>query len=153
MKIHHDAGQYSSRPSQVKWTNQCMAQTVETLIRENIHGIFDERDAEKRRAKIASLWAADGVFIAPEARYEGHSGIERAAAGFMEMFPGFTFTDRGEVQAYNGVGRLAWGYGPPGAEAVVTGTDVLVMKGDKIAAVYVFQDAPKKDVAASSPPR
>jgi hypothetical protein len=33
---------------------------------------------------------------------------------------------------------------PTGAEAVITGIDVLVMKGDKIGAVYVFLDPPKK---------
>lgn len=121
-----------------------MAQTVETLIRENIYGVFGEHDAQKRRTKIASLWAEDGVFIAPEARYERHSGIERAAAGLIEKFPTFTFTERGEVQSYNGAGRLAWGYGPAGAGAVITGIDVLVMKGDKIGAVYVFPDSPKE---------
>jgi hypothetical protein len=121
-----------------------MAQTVETMIRESMHGIFGEHDAQKRQTKIASLWADDCVFIDPEGRYEGHSGVERAVVALIEKFPTFTFTDRGEVQAYNGVGRLAWGYGPTGQEAVSTGTDVLVMKGDKIGAVYTFVDSPKK---------
>lgn len=69
------------------------------MIRENIHGVFGEHDAQKRRTKIDSLWAEDGVFIAPEARYEGHSGIERAVAGFIEKFPTFTFTERGYAYA------------------------------------------------------
>ena len=105
------------------------AQTVGTLIRENIYGIFGEHDAQKRRSKCASLWAEDGVFIDHDARYVGHSDIERAAAGLIEKFPTFKFTDRGEVQSYNGVGRLAWGYGPAGEEPVIT--------------VYVFPDPPK----------
>ena len=109
-----------------------------------MHGVFGEHDAQKRRTTIASLWAEDGVFIDPEGRYEGHSGIERAAAGLNEKFPTFTFTERGAVQSYNGVGRLPWGYGPAGAEAVITGIDVLVIKGDKIGAVYTFLDSPKK---------
>jgi len=70
--------------------------------------------------------------------------IERAAAGLIKKFPTLTFTKRSEVQSSNGVGRVPWGYGPAGAEAVITGIDVLVMKGDKIAAVYVFPDSPKK---------
>lgn len=49
-----------------------MARTVETLLRENIHGVFEEHDAEKRRSKIASLWADDAVFIDHDTRYEGH---------------------------------------------------------------------------------
>ena len=103
-------------------------------------GVFSEHDAQKRQAKIASLWAEDGVFMVPQGRFEGHQGIERAAAGFIQMFPNYAFTERGKVQSFNGVGRLAWEFGPAGAEAVRTGTDVLVIKGDKIGAVYVFED-------------
>ena len=123
-----------------------MPQTVETLIRENMHGVFGEHDAQKRRAKIAALWADDGVFVDHDARYEGHSAIERAAAGLIAKFPAFTFTELSDVQAFNGVGRLPWGYGPAGSEAVITGVDVLAMKGDKIGAVFVFIDSPKKEV-------
>lgn len=43
--------------------SQNMPQTVETLLHENIFNIFGEHNAEKRRAKIAALWAEDGVFI------------------------------------------------------------------------------------------
>ncbi|SRR6266478_1887548 len=120
-----------------------MAQTVETLLRENIHGVFSEPDAQKRRANIARLWAEDGVFIDPDSRYEGHSGIALAADGVAKKFPNFIFTERGAIVAYHGVGKLDWGFGPAGAEAVITGSDVLVMKGDKIGALYAFIDPPK----------
>ena len=115
-------------------------QTVEKLIRANVFDIFSEHDAQKRRTKIAELWAEDGAFIVPGTRYEGHSGIESAAADFIETFPNFTFTERGEVQASCGVGRIAWAFGPPAGEPVIIGIDVLVAKGDKIGAVYVFHD-------------
>jgi hypothetical protein len=121
-----------------------MLPTIETLLRENMHGVFGEHDAQKRRSKVASLWAEDGVFIDPDGRYEGHSGVDHAAAGLIKKFPTFTFTERGEIQALNGVGKLEWSYGPAGEEAVVTGIDVLVMKGDKIGALYTFPDPPKK---------
>jgi hypothetical protein len=121
-----------------------MAKTIETLLRENMRGVFGEPDAKKRRNNIARLWAEDGVFIDPDSRYEGHSGIALAAEGVVKKFPNFIFTERGEIVAYNGVGKLDWGYGPAGAEAIVTGSDVLVMKGDKIGAVYTFVNPPKK---------
>ena len=120
-----------------------MAQTIETLLRENIHGVFSEPDSEKRRKNITRLWA-DGVFIDPDSRYEGHSGIALAAEGVVKKFPNFIFTERGEIVAYHGIGKLDWGFGPAGAEAVVTGSDVLVIKGDKIGALYTFLDPPKK---------
>ena len=121
-----------------------MAQTIESLIRENIYGVFSEPDAQKRRANIARLWAEDGIFVDPDTRYEGHSGIDKAAAGVVKKFPNFVFTEHGDVQAYHGVGKLAWGFGPAGKDAVLTGIDVLVMKGDKIGALYMFLDPPKK---------
>src|SRR5580658_4109285 len=74
-----------------------MAQTVETLLRENIHGVFSEPDTDKRHKAIARLWAEDGVFIDHNARYEGHSGIALAADGLAKKFPNFFFTERGEL--------------------------------------------------------
>jgi hypothetical protein len=124
--------------------NVHMAQTIEKLLRENMHGVFGEPDAEKRHNNITRLWAKDGVFIDPDSRFEGHSGVALAADGVAKKFPNFIFTERGEIVAYHGVGKLDWGFGPVGAEAVVTGSDVLVMKGDKIGAVYTFIDPPKK---------
>jgi len=115
-----------------------MAHTVETLLRENIHGVFSEPDVQKRHANITRLWAEDGVFIDPDTRYEGHAGIALAADGLAKKFPNFIFTELGEIVAYHGVGKLDWGFGPAGAKAVVTGSDVLVMKGDKISALYAF---------------
>ena len=35
---------------------------------------------------------------------------------------------------------IDWGFGPAGANVVLTGIDVLVMKGDKIGALYTFID-------------
>jgi len=121
-----------------------MAQTVETLLRENIHEVFSEPDTEKRHKAIARLWAEDGVFIDHDARYEGHSGIALAADGLAKKFPNFIFTERGEIMAIHGAGKLDWGFGPAGAEPVITGIDVLVIKGDKIGAIYTFLDPPKK---------
>jgi hypothetical protein len=121
-----------------------LAQTVETLLRENVHGVFSEPDTEKRHKAIARLWAEDGVFIDHDARYEGHSGIALAADGLAKKFPNWVFTERGEIQAFHGVGKLDWGFGPGGAEAVITGIDVLVINGDKIGALYTFLNPPKK---------
>ena len=121
-----------------------MAQTIETLLRENIHGVFGEPDAEKRNKAIARLWADDGVFVDHNDRYEGHARIALAADGLAKKFPNFIFTERGEIVAIPGAGKLNWGFGPAGAEPVVTGSDVLVVTDDKIGAIYTFLDPPKK---------
>lgn len=127
-----------------------MAQTIETLLRENLHGVFGEHNTQKRRSNIERLWAEDGVFVDHNSRYEGHSGIDRAVVRLVERFPNFVFTERGELQALNGVGKLDWGFGPAGDEAVITGIDVLVMKGDRIGALYTFLDPAKSILANTS---
>jgi hypothetical protein len=91
-----------------------MARTIENLLRENLHGAFGEHDAQKRRNNIARLWAEDGVFIDHNSRYEGHSGVDQAAAWLIDKFPNFAFTERGEPQAFNGIGKLDWEFGPAG---------------------------------------
>ncbi len=40
-----------------------MPDTVETLLKRNLHEVFGERDVEKRREAIAQLWTEDCVFI------------------------------------------------------------------------------------------
>ena len=68
----------------------------------------------------------------------GTSGRYYSLPALAEKFPNFIFTEQGDVVSYHGVGKLDWGFGPAGAEAVVTGSDVLVMKGEKIGALYAF---------------
>ena len=45
--------------------------TVETLLRENIHGVFGEPDAEKRRHNIARLWLKTACLSIPNPVMKG----------------------------------------------------------------------------------
>ena len=55
-----------------------------------------------RREAIARLWVKDGVFIDPDTRYQGYSGITLAADGVAKKFPTFVFTELGEIVTYHG---------------------------------------------------
>jgi len=44
-------------------------------------------------------------------------------------------------QALHNAGRLAWGSGPRGEKPNYTGLDVIIVRDDKIAALYVFLDS------------
>ena len=61
--------------------------------------------------------------------------VERA------IHPHFVYTPHGEPQALHNAGRLAWGSGPRGEKPDYTGLDVIIVRGDKIAALYVFLDS------------
>src|ERR1700733_12894131 len=118
------------------------ASVVKNLMKQNLHGVFSEHDAEKRRSLIAKIWESKGIFIDPEGRYVGHTAINDAAEQLQRRFPDFAFSELADGDANSGVGRLPWGFGPPGAPRKITGVDVLVQSDDgRITALYTFVDA------------
>jgi hypothetical protein len=117
---------------------------VKDLMKQNLHGVFSERDAVKRRSVIAKIWDRKGIFIDPHGRYVGHTAINDAAEQLQHRFPDFRFSELAEGDANSGVGRLPWGFGPPGEPRKLTGIDVLVASDDgRITALYTFVDAVK----------
>ena len=120
------------------------ANVVKDLMKQNLLGVFGERDAEKRRSLIAKIWDRKGIFIDPHGRYVGHTAINDAAEQLQRRFPDFAFSEVADGDANSGVGRLRWGFGPPSEPRKMTGMDVLVASEDlRITAVYTFVDAVK----------
>jgi hypothetical protein len=91
-----------------------MTETSE-LLRRNLFEVFGERDAAKRAAAIAEIYVAEPVCIDPDGSTTGRAGLEGTVKALQESFPNFVFTQLGQPDAHHDVGRLAWGYGPPGA--------------------------------------
>jgi hypothetical protein len=121
------------------------ANVVKDLMKQNLFGVFGERDAAKRRSLIARIWDKKGIFIDPDGSYVGHTAINDIAEQVQRKFPDFTFTVLADADAYNGVGRITWGFGPPGEPRKITGIDVLVASDDgRISALYTFLDPVKK---------
>jgi hypothetical protein len=52
----------------------------------------------------------------------------------------FAYVPHGAPQALHNAGRLAWGSGPPGGKPDYTGLDMIIVRDDKIAALYAFLD-------------
>jgi hypothetical protein len=120
------------------------ANVVKDLMKQNMLGVFSERDAGKRRSLIAKIWDSKGIFIDPEGRYVGHTAINDAAEQLQRRFPDFAFSMLADGDAYSGVGRLQWGFGPPSEPRKITGMDVLVASDDRrITTLYTFVDAVK----------
>ena len=120
------------------------ANVVKDLMKQNLFGVFGERDAAKRRSLIAKIWDRKGVFIDPHGHYVGHTAINDAAEQVQRRFPDSAFSALADGDAYSGVGRIPWGFGPPGEPRKITGIDVLVSSDDgRITALYTFLDAVK----------
>jgi hypothetical protein len=60
-------------------------QTVGDLVRKNLEA-FGERDAEKRRMAISTIWESDGVFVDPHRLHTGPEAIDNAVEHLLLSF-------------------------------------------------------------------
>src|SRR6202040_1352359 len=116
-----------------------MADSIETLIKRNLHEVFGERDGKKRREAIAELWTEDCVFVDHSGKTRGHDELDRAVAGLHERPPGYVFRELRPVDPLHEGGRLAWSYGRPGQDPI-KGVDVVLVRGGRILLMLTFLD-------------
>jgi SnoaL-like domain len=117
-----------------------MSGRIHELLNRNLQEVFGEGDAGRRREAIEELYTDDCVVDAPPGVFVGPDALDEFAAALRAIHPNFAYTPRGEPQALHSAGRLALGSGPRGEEPDYTGLDVITVRGDKIAALYVFLD-------------
>jgi hypothetical protein len=116
--------------------------TIEILLKRNLLEVFGEHDAAKRRAVIEELFVEDAVFSDPHQHHQGRETLDGTVAALHELLPGYVFKEIGAAQALKDSGRLAWSFGPAEDPQRITGLDVVVVRGDRIAALYTFLDKP-----------
>ena len=118
-----------------------MSDRIHGLLIRNLQDVFGEGDAARRRAAIEELYTEDCVADAPPGVFVGHDALDKLAGDLRATHPHFGYSPRSEPQALHDAGRLAWGSGPRGQKPDYTGLDVIVVRGGKIAALYVFLDS------------
>ena len=116
-----------------------MPDTTETVIKRNLHEVFGEQDAARRRKAIAELWTDDCVFIDHNGQTSGRDELDRAVATLHERLPGYAFRELGPVDLLHQSGRLAWSFGRPGHDPI-KGLDVVVVRDDRISLMLTFLD-------------
>jgi hypothetical protein len=118
-----------------------MSDRIHELLNRNLQEVFGEGDARRRRAAIEELYTDDCVLDVPPGVFVGHDALDKFAGDLRATHPHFVYTPHGEPQALHNAGRLSWGSGPRGEKPDYTGLDVIVVRDDKIAALYVFLDS------------
>ena len=118
-----------------------MSERIYELLRRNLQEVFGEGDAARRRAAIEELYTDDCVLYVPPGIFVGHDALDQFAGDLRATHPHFAYAPRGAPQALHNAGRLAWGSGPRGQKPDYTGLDVIIVRDDKIAALYVFLDS------------
>jgi SnoaL-like domain len=125
-----------------------MSGRIHELLNRNLQQVFGEGDAARRRAAIEELYTEDCILEAPPGVFVGRDALDKFAGDLRATHPHFVYTPHGEPQALHNAGRLAWGSGPRGQAPDYTGLDVIIVRGDKIAALYVFLDSMPRSSSA-----
>ena len=110
---------------------------------DNYIRVWNEPDAEKRRATIRALWQEDALHLARTIEAVGHAGIETRVANAYEKWvreKGNVFRLHGGVDGHHDTIKLRWEMLPAaGGEAISIGFDFLVLGEDgRIRTGYQF---------------
>ena len=115
-----------------------MTERITELLDRNLQEVFGEGDAARRRAAIEEFYIDDCAVHVQDGVFVGHDAVDEFAGELRATHPQFVYTPHGEPQALHDAGILAWGSGPKGEPPEYTGLDVIVVRENKIAALYVF---------------
>ena len=138
-----DYGAPASASSGLKETeNQPnMRNSVSTLLTRNLNDVFGENDPVRRRKAIDEIFTQDAVFYDPKGGvYRGRDEIDRIAGELRVMHRDFRYRPIGEPEEVGNGGRVRWTEGRPGDAPAVAGTDFIVTRDGRIAAIYLFFD-------------
>jgi hypothetical protein len=117
-----------------------VADRTDLLLKQHLYTVFGERDGTKRRAAISAVWSSDGVFICKFGACSGPALIDAAIHQIQRQYPQFVCSELSAPECFHGIGRLAWGYGPPNEPPLITGLNVGVTSNDRLKALYTFFD-------------
>jgi hypothetical protein len=103
--------------------------------------VIGENDPASRRASVAELYTEDGVFKEPSngvsrVRYE----IDRIAGEIRATHLDFRYQPIAEPEETGNGGRVPWVAGRPGEAPAYAGTDFIIARDGRIAALYLFFD-------------
>jgi len=115
-----------------------MTERTTELLDRNLQEVFGEGDAARRRAAIEEFYTDDCVVHVQDGVFVGRDAVDKFAGELRATHPHFVYTPHGEPQALHDGGILAWGSGPKGEPPEYTGLDVVIVRENKIAALYVF---------------
>jgi hypothetical protein len=115
--------------------------SISTLLTRNLQDVFGEGDPARRRAAIDEIFTEDGVFYDPnDGAHRGRDEIDRVAGAIRKTHPDFQYQPIAEPEELGNGGRLKWVSGRPGEAPAYAGTDFIIVKEGRIAALYLFFD-------------
>ena len=117
-----------------------MSTNISTLLTRNLHDVFGEKDPTRRKAAIDEIFTEDCVFHEPNGVYRGRDEIDRVAGKIKATHPDFRYQVIAAPEELGDGGRVRWVSGKPGEAPAYAGTDFIIARDGRIAAVYLFFD-------------
>ena len=118
-----------------------MSYSISTLLTRNLQEVFGENDATRRRAAIDEIYAEECAFYDPTSGvYRGRDEIDRVAGAIRATHPDFRYQPIAKPEELGNGGRIQWVSGRPGEPPAYAGTDFIIVRDGRIAAVYLFFD-------------
>ena len=117
-----------------------MSQAASTLLLRNLHDVFGESDPVRRRSAIDEIFHEDAVFHEPNGIYRGRDEIDRIAGVIKASHPDFQYQLLSPPEEVGNGGRVLWVSGRDGEAPVYAGTDFIISRDGRIAALYLFFD-------------
>lgn len=118
-----------------------MTNDISTLLLRNLHGVFGEGDPQRRRATVEAIFTEDATFHEPGGLRRGWDEIDRIAGEIRAGHPDFRYTPLREPEVLgDAAGRVQWISGRPGEAPAYAGTDFIIARDGRIAAIYLFFD-------------
>ena len=115
--------------------------SISILLTRNLQDVFGENDPARRRAAINEIFTEDCVFYDPDGGvYRGRDEIDRIAGAIKATHPDFRYQPIAEPEEVGDGGRVPWVSGRPGEAPAYAGTDFIVARDGRIAAIYLFFD-------------
>ena len=118
-----------------------MSHSISTLLLRNLHEVFGSNDPARRRAAIDEIFTDDCVFYDPKGGiYRGRDEIDQIAGTLKATHPEFQYQPTAEPEEVGDGGRIRWVSGRAGEVPAYAGTDFIIARNGRIAAIYLFFD-------------
>ncbi|RDW58907.1 hypothetical protein BP6252_13383 [Coleophoma cylindrospora] len=111
-------------------------ETIKDLLIANLFEVFGQRDRTVRYTTIGRIYHRNIVWYEPDRVIHDWEAIDKRAGEILAEAPGFQFSIEGEPIITQNLGVVNWNFGPNEDSELVKGTDIVLVEGGKIKALW-----------------
>jgi len=117
-----------------------MSYSISTLLIRNLRDVFGENDPARWRAAIDEIYTEDCVFYDPSKEFTVAVTRSIASQARSRLLTLTFYISQLPTRGMGNAGRVQWVAGRPGEAPAYAGTDFIIARDGRIAAVYLFFD-------------